>query len=501
MRVPKTYLALTVGPIYGTIQSAKKVRELFGASYFFSWFMRHLLIELRQSGNIDIAVPYIGESGELLGTSHNIGFFHDRFVAVSSLSVDEARNQLKKAQEKALQTCAEKLRTNGVDTEALKAYLVMHPLVIEKEELAKIDKNPLIAIDKLLDAKELHYPFAPTPSKTFVYTCTPEEKDKFGAEEITDLSPVNLFGYKIHTIKREIGLKIESFRSTHDLAYESGYFVVVTADGDKMGAKIRELMGEGGNVENIRSLSKNLYRFFFENTNIRALTNDAYGGELIFAGGDDILALLPVRHGSKTFLDYLDELSKRFKAVVGDEVSLSFGVNIVYYKYPMKNAISEAFTLLKEAKDWGKRPNIAKIQLVKHSGQKYDTLHALSEPAFATLDTLVKGTLAHKDRTRQKQPCEHTDESPCFALPHAVHHTLDLYKGAIVKTLEDGRSLEPFFEKIFDDARTDAQKRGLRYLQNHIEALRPVTKEDFYHLFGDLNIVKFLRGDRDDLPA
>jgi CRISPR-associated protein Cmr2 len=501
MRAPKTYLALTLGPIYGSIQSAKKVRELFGASYFFSWFMRHLLKELHRSGDVDIAVPYTGDKEELLETSRNIGFFHDRFVAVSSLSVSEARNRLKEAQENALQTCAQTLQKSGVDTEALKAYLVVHPLVIEQNELAKIDDNPLIAIDKLLDAKELRYPFAPTPAKTFVYTCTPEEKDKFGAEEMTDLSPVNLFGYKIHTIKNEIGLKIDSFRSTHDLAGESGYFVVVTADGDKMGSKVRELMGVEGNIDNIRSLSKNLYRFFFEDTDIRTLTDEGYGGELIFAGGDDILALLPVRHGDKTFLDYLAELSDRFKAVVGDDVSLSFGVNIVYYKYPMKNAISEAFDLLHDAKAWGDRPNIAKIRLVKHSGQKYDTLHALNEPAFSTLDTLVKGTLTHKERIRQKQPCEETEASPCFALPHAVHHTLDLYKGAIVQTLEEDRSLEPFFDKIFDDARSDAQKRGLNYLREHIEALRPADKEDFNRLFGDLNIVKFLRGDRDDLSA
>ncbi len=501
MRTQKTYLSLTIGPIYGTIQNAKKVRELFGASYFFSWFMRHLLKELRQSNEIDIAVPYIGQKAELLDRSREIGFFHDRFVATSSLSVDEAKTALQKAIDKAIDTCANEINDKLITPEALREYLVIHPLVVESRTLKNVDKNPLIAIDKLLDAKELRYPFSPTPLRTFTYKCTPEEAKIFDTPKVEDLSPVNLFGYKIHQIKSRIGLDINSFKSTHDLAKENSYFVVVTADGDKMGSKVKELMGEEGNIDNIRSLSKNLYRFFFEGMDIRTLTNDTYGGELIYAGGDDILALLPVRRGDKTFLDYLDDLSDRFKAIVGEDVSLSFGVNIVYEKYPMKKAISEAFDLLHEAKAWGERPNIAKIQLVKHSGQKYDTIHALNEEAFDTLNNLIKGTLAHKARKTAKEPCDHQSASPCFELPHAVHHTLDLYKGAIIQTLKEDRDLKAYFQKIFDDARTDSQQIGLEYLREHIETLHPTSKEEYNRLFGDLNIVKFLRGDRDDLSA
>jgi hypothetical protein len=164
----------------------------------------------------------------------------------------------------------------------------------------------------------------------------------------------------------------------------------------------------------------------------------------------------------------------------------------------MQKAIEEAFSLLKAAKKWREDEgigNVANIQLVKHSGQPYDTTHIVESEAFREFGHLIRGVLNHKEDPECKV------QEPCFALPHAVHHILDFYRFAIIKTLEEGRSLEALFSKIFDDERAEAQRKGLEILRQYIETLRPQGKEDFNRIYGDLNIVKFLRGDRDDLSA
>ena len=490
-----TIIALTVGPIYGSIQSARKVRELFGASYFFSWFMRLVLKELKNK-EIHIYIPYTNK--DLFNKPSAIGFFHDRFVAGTNHSVEEAGTLLDTAIKKAWSQMAEILPL--VTTSDMEAFMTLHRLVLPAEALKQIpDKNMLEVIDGLLDAKELHYPFDTRPTVTFDYRCTQDEKELFETEIFEELSPANYFGYKLPHLKQELKISFDSFLSTVELSEGTNYYAVVTADGDKMGATIRELLKGHNDLNKLRELSKSLYEFFFnleDGSNLRTLTNEIHEGELIFAGGDDILALLPVKRGDKTVFDYISTLSRRFKHFVGDNVSLSFGVNIVYQKYPMQKAIEEAFSLLKAAKKWREDEgisNVAKIQLVKHSGQTYDTYHIVESEIFKQFGELVKGVLNHKEEPN----C--TMSKPCFALPHAVHHTLNLYRFAIIQTLEDRRSLEALFSKIFDDERAEAQRKGLEILRQYIETLRPQGKKDFNRIYGDLNIVKFIRGDRDDL--
>jgi len=43
-----TYIALTIGPIYKTLSSAKKTRELWGGSYLFSYIMKQIILEFKE---------------------------------------------------------------------------------------------------------------------------------------------------------------------------------------------------------------------------------------------------------------------------------------------------------------------------------------------------------------------------------------------------------------------------------------------------------------------
>jgi hypothetical protein len=46
----KTYLAITIGPVFKTIQRARKTRELWAASFILSQYMRTLLLALKDYG-------------------------------------------------------------------------------------------------------------------------------------------------------------------------------------------------------------------------------------------------------------------------------------------------------------------------------------------------------------------------------------------------------------------------------------------------------------------
>jgi hypothetical protein len=52
-----SYTALTIGPIYKTLKNAKKTREIWGASYFFSFVIKEIVKEL--VGKVTFITPYV----------------------------------------------------------------------------------------------------------------------------------------------------------------------------------------------------------------------------------------------------------------------------------------------------------------------------------------------------------------------------------------------------------------------------------------------------------
>ena len=216
------YIALTIGPIYKTLQNAKKPKELFSSSYIFSYIMREIISDFKDRKFI---TPYI-EEPSVFDENLKVGLFHDRFI-FESQSGDLEKLEL--AIEKVLKDISSKLNISYDNT---KEYLQINYL--EKELDSTV--NPLDKLNQYLDSKEL-----------FIQTC---QNDDF-----------------TNALKREKGDKdnflTQNKQIIHDLKKlcHNKYFCIVHADGDKMGEAIK-------NISKIPDVSKALFEYAINSTDI-----------------------------------------------------------------------------------------------------------------------------------------------------------------------------------------------------------------------------------------
>ena len=440
------YIAYTIGPIYETILNSlydknNKTKRLQAGSRYFSHFMKEVLKNIHNE--FEVFVPYVNET--VLGKEYNMGLFHDRFIAQSDKSIEEIKEIFASKLEESFLTMAKEIEGSHIARDLYK-NMDNHVIVASAEELKKIDKNIVFALNKILDAKELQKEFSLDVEKNYIKLYQDKHVNSKSVKTIEEIS-------------EKIGFK---------------YYAVITADGDKMGTKIKNEATD--NVEDIKELSKKLFEFFTDDEDIYTITNEHFGGELIYAGGDDILAFLPVKYEDKTFLDYIEVLNKRFKEKVGEDVSLSFGVNIAYYKYPLRDAIESAFSLLHQAKD--NAQNSLALKITKHSGQYFKTIFDLSSKKYDLYKKLIDNILRQETK-----------------LPHSLHHSLKRYEKAIVKVYEDERTVDAMFETLFNDA-TDEHKKGLDEVKKFFNESKPKMEQEFNAIFSALSIIKFLREDR-----
>ena len=88
-------------------------------------------------------------------------------------------------------------------------------------------------------------------------------------------------------------------------------------------------------------------------------------GKLVYAGGDDILAFLPVEN----VLNCAYELQKAFKEVLSKKATMSAGILIVHHKYPLYLALKKVSEAEKKAKNfYGK--NAFCVTFMTHGGEE-----------------------------------------------------------------------------------------------------------------------------------
>jgi CRISPR-associated protein Cmr2 len=118
------------------------------------------------------------------------------------------------------------------------------------------------------------------------------------------------------------------------------YLAILVADGDRMG----ELISRQDDPEAHRQLSKSLDGFAQK---ARAIV-PKYRGFMVYSGGDDVLAFLPVNRA----VACAKELSEAFRHQV--KGTLSAGIAIVHYREPLSLSLERARAAEKAAKNGGR---------------------------------------------------------------------------------------------------------------------------------------------------
>lgn len=156
----------------------------------------------------------------------------------------------------------------------------------------------------------------------------------------------------------------------------SRYYAILQMDGDHIGKwlrgefnpKIKDTIhnkvvealisySEGENRKKIEKIlcakhptSPSIHQTFsrrlsnFAINEVRKIVEDEHYGKLVYAGGDDVLALLPIEEVLKCAYN----LQKKYKEILSPKATMSAGILIVHHKYPL-------YLALKKVQEAGKK--------------------------------------------------------------------------------------------------------------------------------------------------
>jgi CRISPR-associated protein Cmr2 len=117
------------------------------------------------------------------------------------------------------------------------------------------------------------------------------------------------------------------------------YYAILVADGDRMGKAIERQ----DTVVDHQNLSRALDGFA---RNARMIVEKDHGGELIYSGGDDVLAFVPLHNAVKCARALAEDFEKKLeKFPAGDDdrpPTLSAGIGISHFLEPLRRALNTA---------------------------------------------------------------------------------------------------------------------------------------------------------------
>ncbi len=421
-----TYIALTIGPIYKTLSNAKKPKELFASSYIFSYIMREIIQKFQDR---EFVTPYIKDKS--IFDESDIGLFHDRFIFKSQ---DGDLEKLKDAISDVLTDIANRFE---LDVKSVTEYLQIN--YFEKE--LDTNANPILELSPYLDTQELFFEIS--------------QDEEFAAKLRRKKGDEDNFLTKNKHIIDD--LKKLSFNN---------YYCVVHADGDKMS----EVIADKNNIE---KTSKNL----FEYCKTSASLVKEFGGQTIFAGGDDLLFFAPVvSKDGITIFELCEKISKDFEKRFEEKATLSFGVSINYVKFPLYEALENSRNLLFGKAKNEQRNNIA-FKVTKHSGQSFEALvHKGDREIYEKFLAFVSNISDEKETTN---------------FLHSMHHKLDSYKTTLELIQSDKTKLENFFANYFNE---DEHKNYRSFFETLIAFMYSAQNLDM--VYASLRFVKFVKGDK-----
>lgn len=443
----KTYIGISIGPIFETINLATSPASLWAASYMFSTLSKIICQTLIKKGvrEEDIITPYYNWADELINRNDGVGLFHDRIIFKGENFDIQNFNEVR---HEALSEISEIFR---IDYEYLDEYIMISAVCYEAE-------NPVSEGDMLLDSAELLTPYVFKEYKNPIISLFTNDVSmtgrgsKAGRNEAIKRLIEDFCEFQLK--KPDGTLKsIEDIVKTGEGSEKYKYYAIVRADGDGMRSMVRSLKDDS----QIRRFSKNCLMYCAKIADVIK----CYDGVTIYSGGDDLLAILPCESRSgDTILNFIKDANDTFKSAFLDyyeNPSLSFGITIAYYKYPLYEAVSDSskmlFNLAKNEK------NGACIHIIRNSGQVQ---------CLFVSNTAINELISLKDWLILQKTADENGNS--FA-------TRLMFFGTCFENAKDADTINNLFENIF-----------LAESKENEEGEGSVLSKFFYKLQNGLNI-------------
>lgn len=535
----KTLIGITIGPIHEIMKHSKKTRELWFGSYLFSMLMKNIYEKL-ETKNYSFLKPFKDNSSNLGALPvTTAGLFPDRIVArtdkeiyVVSNEINEIikqtnKNFIKIINDLITAEAARKVNSNP-SVILLKNALQLTDTIVN--DYLKIDfvaipangieENNIVGeIEKYLDAIDVNRSFSLGENLPTCFRCkslpaivevyeqfnTPaNEKQKLcpfcfiklrshhskAIQDLTGISPAKPFPsiseisavelkekYQKLFMNQDDEIDFNNFPNDGSVKNYHKYYALFMADGDNLSSTASLL-------KTPEFLSKCLFEFGNE---VHRITENDYKGKLIYMGGDDIFTLMPFafkeRNNIKTILDYAFQINKFYKDLVtnqieGSTTSLSIGIVIAYYKFPLSIAIEEVYEqLFNNAKNIPNKNGLA-VKFIQHSGADSSFKIRLDNPNLALILDIYKNVLLTDDH-----------------FP-GVHHKLKKYEKVLPNLMSD-RQIDVFFEKRINEGfKNDEQKTlFLELIKSSFRKSKSEIEEELDKVGNILHVLKFLKGD------
>ena len=255
----------------------------------------------------------------------------------------------------------------------------------------------------------------------------------------------------------------------------NGYIAVLAMDGDSMGAALQKLKTKQEYALFSRTLAG-----FAECEADQIVKNHA--GVLVYAGGDDVLALLP----SDSALHCAKELRDAFrKTMSAYELDSSCGIAVAHYMFPLQRTVQEARFAEARAKTKRGRAAFA-ISLLKRSGEILHWGAGWESKAFELYQLYTAMAAPEEASSRFPyalaqllQPYQLSEETPAD------------FKGIVFKEFQHVRSRQTLCEK------EDTGKQFDPFVKDYLDHLFEVKNPaDFTNLFLASAFMNRQRGER-----
>lgn len=176
----------------------------------------------------------------------------------------------------------------------------------------------------------------------------------------------------LRAIEKAIGRADAPEGSTEDSVRPSEFYAVLQMDGDRIGAHLRTAP---------RTVRQGLSDFTDTVRNMFAPQNNVFDGVLVYAGGDDVLAILATDHAIDAAVKIRRAYHKAFEGACEKNIeegaepssfTLSASIVVAQYKIPLRSVLREAKHYLEDvAKKENGRDSLA-VALLKPGGVTAD---------------------------------------------------------------------------------------------------------------------------------